>query len=621
MERQTGKRAQSGTGRGRIALLVALLLVVVLAGGYLGLCAYAMSSDAIYPRTSAAGVDLGGLTQSEARSQLELAMQSFGEQSVTFTCGGSEFTVTGKDLTMDYDAVVTQAYSVGRQGVLLAAGWNYLAAFFAPTQVDAGLTFAQTPAAILEAEQHITNPMVETTYTVTDSTLDLTKGTTGQTIDVSALEDQLQQELVALVSGEEPSATPIEVPVTTEEPPALDLQSVYDAVYTEPADATFDKTTKSVVPSVDGVSFDIAAAQTALDGAAEGETVSVPLNKTEPTITTAKLNANLFKDVLGSGTTICSGPSNRWYNIDLAADRVTGTILLPGETFSYNALAGPYTKSSGYKAAGTYQNGQSIDATAGGICQLSSTLYWVTLKANLETVSRTQHAFNSGYMPVIGTDATVWSDVTDFKFKNSTEYPIKVVCYLDSSHKLHVTIYGTDTTGIHGEPYSVTVSTVPYKNTYKPDSSIPVGSAPVRDTNYSRYNGVTVDVYQKLVDKNGKTVSTTFLYRNTYKASNAVYYYNPADADRLGIDTSTGLMTKTPVTPTPTPTATPAPTPTTTPTPSSPPVASPTPAPTATPVLTPAPTASPTPAPTATPAVQSPAPSDSGVALPPESQN
>ena len=593
MERQTGKRAKPAPRHGKLAVIVVLLVLVILAGGYLGLCAYAMSSDAIYPSTSAAGVDLGGLTQAEARVELEKALESFADESVSFTCGGSTFTVTGKDLTLDYDTVITQAYSVGRQSSFLAAGWNYLSAFFTATEVETGLTFAQTPAAILEAEEHITNPMVETTYTVTDTTLDLTKGTTGQAIDVAALEEQIQQQLVTLVSGEEVDTAPIEVPVTTEEPPALDLQAVYDAVYTEPANATLDKTTKEIIPSVDGVSFDVAAAQTALDGAEEGETVSVPLTKTAPEITTAKLNANLFKDVLGSGTTTCAGPSNRWYNIDLAADRVTGTILLPGEVFSYNALAGPYTKSSGYKAAGTYQNGQSIDATAGGICQLSSTIYWVTLKANLETVSRTQHAFNSGYMPVIGTDATVWSDVTDFKFKNSTDYPIKVVCYLDSSHKLHVTIYGTDTTGIHGEPYSVIISTVPFKNTYKPKDSIPVGSAPVRDTNYSRYNGYTVDVYQKLVDANGSTVDTIFLYRNTYKASDAVYYYNPADAARLGIDTSTGLMTLTPVTPTPSPT--PAPTSTPAATPSATPSASPSASPTPTPVFTPDPAPTPTP--------------------------
>ena len=71
--------------------------------------------------------------------------------------------------------------------------------------------------------------------------------------------------------------------------------------------------------------------------------------------------------MLGSGSTTCAGPSNRWYNIDLAAKRLNGTILLPGETFSYNDTVGPYTLASGYKAAGTYQNGQSVDATAGEI--------------------------------------------------------------------------------------------------------------------------------------------------------------------------------------------------------------------------------------------------------------
>ena len=337
--------------------------------------------------------------------------------------------------------------------------------------------------------------------------------------------------------------------------------------------------------------FDTAQAQTVLDTAGEGETVSVPLLLTEPKLTTAKLEANLFKDVLGSGSTTCAGPSNRWYNIDLAAKRLNGTILLPGETFSYNDTVGPYTLASGYKAAGTYQNGQSVDATAGGICQLSSNLYWVTLKANLEIVERHKHQFNGGYMPVIGTDATVWSDQLDFRFQNNTDYPIKIESYLDKNHKLHVTIYGTDTTGIHGEPYHVVISTVPYKNTYQPKDSIPVGTEPQRDPNYSRYNGYTVDLYQKLVDKNGKTISTTLLYRNTYKASDAVYYYNPADAARWGIDPSTGLKTLTPVTPTPSPSPSPSPAPSPTP------GGTPSPVPTATPVLPlePSPTVPPSP--------------------------
>lgn len=158
---------------------------------------------------------------------------------------------------------------------------------------------------------------------------------------------------------------------------------------------------------------------------------------------------------------------------------VNGTILLPGEEFSYNALAGPYTEAGGYKKAGAYVGGKNIDTTAGGICQLSSTLYWTTLKANLQIVERNKHKYNSGYMPVVGTDATVFSDSLDFRFQNDTDFPLKIECYQDDSHRLHVTLYGTDTTGVHGEPYSVTLSTVAYQNTYKPDASkVPVGGAP-----------------------------------------------------------------------------------------------------------------------------------------------
>ena len=164
-----------------------------------------------------------------------------------------------------------------------------------------------------------------------------------------------------------------------------------------------------------------------------------------------------------------------------------------------------------------------------------------------------------------------------------------------------MTIRGTDTTGIHGEPYSVVISSVPFKNTYQPKDSIPVGSEPVRDTNYSRYNGYTVDVYQKLVDASGNTVDTIFLYRNTYKASDAVYYYNPADAARLGIDTSTGLKTLTPVTPTPSPSASTEPSATPSATPGTSPSTQPTSTPTPEATPTPTPAATPEPAPTPTP--------------------
>lgn len=615
MENQDGKRVARGSGMprgGKIALAVVLVLVLALAGGYVGLCAYAGSS-AFLPNTSIAGVDVSGQSREGAAAALEGALPGLlADSRAEFTCAGQSYAVNGDDPSVSVDAAAAvDAALTDQAGSFFTRGGRYLAAVMHGNRYSVPVTLTGTPDAVTQAVEECSDPEAQTTWEVTDTELVLHKGVTGRTIDVAALTDALADRLGILVSGFQLDAAPIEAQVTTAPPAAPDFDAIRSEIAAEPADAYLDKETREIVPSVTGVDFDTAQAQAVLDAAGEGETVSVPLLLTEPKLTTAKLEANLFKDVLGSGSTTCAGPSNRWYNIDLAAKRLNGTILLPGETFSYNGTVGPYTLASGYKAAGTYQNGQSVDATAGGICQLSSNLYWVTLKANLEIVERHKHQFNGGYMPVIGTDATVWSDQLDFRFQNNTDYPIKIESYLDKNHKLHVTIYGTDTTGIHGEPYHVVISTVPYKNTYQPKDSIPVGTEPQRDPNYSRYNGYTVDLYQKLVDKNGKTISTTLLYRNTYKASDAVYYYNPADAARWGIDPSTGLKTLTPVTPTPSPSPSPSPAPSPTP------GGTPSPVPTATPVLPlePSPTVPPSPEspPAYTPPVEATATPESGV--------
>ena len=274
----------------------------------------------------------------------------------------------------------------------------------------------------------------------------------------------------------------------------------------EAADAYLDKSTKQIVPSVTGVSLDTAAAKSALDSAAEGSDVSVPLTKTEPEMTTADLEANLFKDVLGQSSTRTAGGSSRWHNVDLACQRVNGTILLPGETFSYNAVCGPYSQAGGYQKAGAYISGTTKDTWAGGICQLSSTLYWTTLKANLETVERYCHQFDVGYLPS-GMDATVYSNSLDFKFKNDTGYPIKIEASLtknsNGTRYCNVTIYGTNSTGVYGDPYSVVLSTISPQTKYEPNASIPQGSKPQKDPERTAYTGKKVAVYQRLRDANG----------------------------------------------------------------------------------------------------------------------
>ena len=632
MERNQGKRVmpepdrsqkKAGSGRSK-APVIAVAVLALLAAGYAGLCAYVSLGDRMLPNTVIGGVDVGGLTRSEALSRVEETLPGrLSALSADFVCNGVSFTVSGDEVSADSSGAVASAWNSNRRGGAAVGGFRFLAALLGQSdQVDADLSFLRSPAAIAQAEEHISNPMVETSWALTEDALEFTKGTTGQAIDTDALEETLLASFHEMLGGG--SAAPIDVPVLTEVPPEPDLESIYREIYTEPADAYLDKTSKEIVSSVTGISFDIAAARSALAETGEGDRCSVPLDKAEPAITTAKLNANLFRDVLGKSSTRTAGGSTRWHNVDLACRRVNGTILLPGETFSYNATVGPYSQAGGYQKAGAYVSGTTQDTWAGGVCQLSSTLYYTTLKANLETVERSKHKYDVGYLPS-GLDATVYSNSLDFRFKNDTEYPIKITASLTKSggaRYCNVTIYGTNTTGIYGDPYSVVVSTTAPKTVYEANSSVPQGSKPQKDPTRTAYTGKVVEAHQRLRDASGRVISDTVIHTDRFDVRNAVYFYNPADAARLGIDPATGLMTEVPVTPTPSPTPSVTPAPSGSPAPTAP-VVSPTPAPTVEPTATPPASAEPSAPPSSTPVPTpdaEPSTDPNAPILPPEAQ-
>lgn len=158
---------------------------------------------------------------------------------------------------------------------------------------------------------------------------------------------------------------------------------------------------------------------------------------------------------VSSYTTYFNNVGNRGHNINLASSRLNDTIIMPGETFSYLNVVGPYGASNGYLPAPIYLNGTSATANGGGVCQLASTLYNAQLRAGLETVSRRGHTFAPTYVPK-GLDATVYSTTTDYKFKNQYEYPFFIVSYVKGNY-LTVDIWSNENAlgGKTYEPYSV----------------------------------------------------------------------------------------------------------------------------------------------------------------------
>jgi vancomycin resistance protein YoaR len=151
-------------------------------------------------------------------------------------------------------------------------------------------------------------------------------------------------------------------------------------------------------------------------------TLSVPLRPVAPVVTPTHLGG--IKTLLTSyATSLGSSSRNRRHNIRIACEAIDGTVLLPGQVFSYNDVVGPRSERTGYRTAPVIIRGELVPGTGGGICQVSSTLYNAALLADLKIVRRSHHQFPVAYVPV-GRDATVAYGSLDLRFANSLPQPI-----------------------------------------------------------------------------------------------------------------------------------------------------------------------------------------------------
>jgi len=179
-----------------------------------------------------------------------------------------------------------------------------------------------------------------------------------------------------------------------------------------------------VFPHVEGKDFDLVAAKELLKE--EKDEYEIPLIITLPAITTNKIGTKAFPHLLGRYTTkYDSGIIGRSNNLELAARKIDGVIVMPGEIFSYNKTVGKRTVESGFQEGLGYAAGKAVPMIGGGICQTSSTLYDAVVYANLEIVERYNHMFNTVYAGA-GRDATVSWGTADFRFRNTRTYPIMI---------------------------------------------------------------------------------------------------------------------------------------------------------------------------------------------------
>lgn len=520
-----------------IAAVLIVAVAAVLVGAYCGLCSWVQGNGRLLPGSvaesgnGAVTLDLGKLSRDEAAAQLGQAMDDHLQQrTLTLLYGeGRTLVLTGDLLASDPDAAADYGMSVKSSQPFLKLGLMWLGVWreeiplslYASSFTEEGEEEARRLIQELADEVYVAP--VDFTYEVVEDAVEVTLGVDGKQVDPDAL---LAAVLEALAAGQE------ELTVVTEPAPVEELTGAMlsELVHTEPQ-APALKADGTITPAVVGISLDAAEAQAILDTVGPGESCSIPVTLTQPELTGTE--DFLYQDLLASCITNLDGVANRSFNVNRTAEFCNNTIIMPGEVFSYLNAIGDPSVANGYKTSTGYQNGLTVEMEGGGACQVSSSLYYCAVYANLEIVLRANHAFSVGYVPN-GLDATVYYPSLDFKFRNNTEYPIKIVAYTDgrAAGKVTVQIYGTKTDDTYVVPERHTLSTTPWETVYKPDASIPQGTTKVDVTPYTGY---VVETYRCVYDGNGNLISRTFENKSTYAKRDKVILFNPADAASLGL--------------------------------------------------------------------------------------
>lgn len=535
-----GQRVAKSEGGGKLPWIITGSIVGVLAAAYIGVCAWASGRQAILPNVSVAGIDVSNMTVEQAQEAIKTTVARDGKD-ITVTVGYEDLTeeLNAGELTIDAAQSAQDAWSVGHGGFFTTG--PQLIGHMMGGSAEVPLVLPEdepAQAALMDRmEQAVNAAMGDHGYQVEGDKLVMTKGAPVTTIDWKDAREQLAQQLQSgfqlRFSGEsrEVHGTVL-LSASQSQQRDPDFEAIHREVYTEAKDASLDLESMEITDHAVGIDFDVQELKAAYQKARSGETFSIPLTITQPKVTKEDLGGQLFKDLLGEGTTRVSGSANRKSNVKLSAEACNGKILLPGEEFSYNNTTGSRTADKGYKNAPIYQQGQSVDDIGGGICQTSSTIYYAVLHTNLEVVERHCHQFNTGYVDM-GMDATVFYGSLDFRFKNSTDYPIKIVTNsydANGNRYLNVQIYGTNPEGVYAEPKSSIFDKVAPTTVYSPDPSVPRGTL-VLDRQQYAYTGWSAHTYRYVYDKDGNQIDKQDMGASKYKMRPNTYHYNPADGD------------------------------------------------------------------------------------------
>ena len=529
------KKKKKRSGNTRSAVVVSCITVIIIAVALFIGCVYLSgeSKGTILDNVSVAGVDVGGMTQAQAIDAVNQVCDSYTEKTMIVTVLDSQVSISPETsgAKLNVKAAVKAAYKYGHSGSATKRQEEQDTALNSGYTVDLSkflnLNTDKIKTALDELGSKYSSTLSQSTYEVTgtapEQVLVVNLGVPEYGLDMDALYQQVLKAYSANVfevTGE----------IGMIEPARIDLEGILQQYYVAPVDAYFDKENYKIVEGIDGYGFDIEAAKKALSDAAYGTTVKIPFTNISPAVTTESLTNSLYKDQLATFTATHTSEKDRDTNLRLACEAIDGIILYPGQTFSYNEALGERTSARGYKPGPSYVDGKTVKTIGGGICQVSSCLYYCAMTADLEILTRDNHGFAVSYMP-LGMDAAVSWGSLDFRFKNTTNSPIRIDAVSDGGSTT-VSIMGTDDRDYYVKMEYEVLATYAYSTTYQTMSA--GNSQGYKDGDYitEPHTGYTVQTYRCKYKKGTDELIS--------KEKEDASYYNKCDAVICVIGSSGG---------------------------------------------------------------------------------
>ena len=475
---------------GTVLGIIFISFIVIFFILFLGITLYISSSDKIITGIYIKGVEVAGLTKQQAIEKVTNEFNSVLPNNLTVVHGEYETQLNLEDLGANFniEEAVNRAYNIGRDSNIFKNMGTIVKNLVTANDLDLNVTLntEQATAILNDISTKLPDTVVQSSYYVEGSKLIITRGKTGNVVDVTPSIENIKSKIQDLSYA----SSKIELVTASKDPDAIDIDKIHNELYKEPVNAYYTTNPYVVYPHENGVDFKISVDEAKAMLNEVKDEYEIPLKYTSPSVTTNMIGTEAFPDLLAKfSTNYNARDTDRTTNLRLAAEKINGTVLMPGETFSYNTVVGERTIAAGYKEAAMYQNGEVVDGLGGGICQISTTLYNAVLYANLEIVERSNHQFVPSYVTA-SRDATVVYGSIDFKFKNNRNYPIKIQCSV-SGGIARFDIYGLRT----DNEYEVKIS------------SRVTGST--ADSTYS-------EAY-RILKQNGQVVSSELLSKDTYK--------------------------------------------------------------------------------------------------------